>query len=64
MHYILVKSIADAALTILIVLILVFFGVGPEQVAQQTLIWDVGRALDHLDVAVLVELLAEAAVHA
>lgn len=64
MHYILVKSIADAAFTILIVLILVFLGVGPKQVAEETLVWDVRRPLDHLDVAVLVELLTEAAVHA
>ena len=64
MHYILVKSIADAALTILIVLILVFLGIGPKQVAKETLIRDIGRPLDHFDVAVLVELLTETTVHA
>ena len=63
MNYILVKSIADAALTILIVLILVFLGVGPEQVAEETLVRDIRRPLYHLDIAVLVELLTKTAVH-
>ena len=63
MHYIFVKCVADATLTILIILILIFFGVCPEQVAQQTLVGDVGRPLDHLDVTVFVEFLTETAVH-
>ena len=63
-HYVLIESITDASFTILVVLELVLLRVGPEQVAQQSLVWDVGGPFDHLYVSVLVQLLTQAAVHA
>ena len=42
----------------------ILVGVGPQQVAQQPGVWDIGRARDALDLLQRLELRGEAAVHA
>lgn len=57
-----VEDIADASLTLL-VLGYLRLRIGPQQVAEEALIWDVCWPLYHLDVSVVCQLLTQTAVH-
>ena len=61
-HHILVEHIADAPLTFLVLGYLCLW-ICPEQVAEETLVRNVSRPLNHLNVAVVRQLLAQTAVH-
>ena len=63
-HYIFIEYVAYSAFTFRPVLVHAFFWICPEHVAQQALVWDVCRALYHLNVTVVIQLLAQASMHA
>ena len=62
-HHVLVEGVGDAALGLVPVLVLALFRVSPTDVAQQTLVRNVGRTRDHFEVSAVVELLRQAAMH-
>ena len=62
--HIIVEDVADSALALGPVDVLVFLGVGPQHIAQKTLVRYISGALNHFEVPIVVKLLAESSVHA
>ena len=63
-HHIFIEHVAHSTLALRPVGNLILFGVRPQKIAKQTLVWNVRGSLDHFKIAVVVEFLTQAAMHA
>lgn len=61
-YHILIEHIADTPFRFLVLRYL-SLGISPEQVAEDSLIRDVRRPLNHFDVSIVCQLLREASMH-
>ena len=64
MDHIFIEHIAHASLALSPVWNLVLLWVCPQQIAKQTLVWNVCWSFDHFKIAVIVEFLAKTTMHA
>ena len=63
LHYLLSEGEADPSV-VLAPALYIFVGIGPQEVAEEASVWNIGRSHDSLDLIKRAQLWAEAAVHA